>query len=706
MAHRIMTKVPPLKSYGLNIKRRPSINNAIKTMPELLFEIFCEEIPARLQRQAAKNLKKAVTGALMENGLTYGSAAAFSTPRRLMVSVGDIPASSPDKKEERKGPKTSAPEQAIAGFLRGAGLGTIEDAQIRNDPKKGEHYVAVIETKGAPAKQILEKILPEIINGFAWGKPMRWGSGQLQWVRPIRSILASFGTSNEDPEIIEFEIGGIKSGQTSYGHRFLSPETIIAKRFDDYAQELEKAKVVLDMDRRIEIIKTDGQNLAFAQGLKMLDDPGLLEEVSGLVEWPVVMMGSFDEEFLKLPDETIIGTIKNHQKCFCLRDITTGKLANKFILVANTIASDGGKIIVAGNERVIGARLSDAMFFYANDLATPLGNLVEKLEEVIFHKKLGTQKQRVERLVAMAEDIGAKTGADIADAKRAARLAKTDLLTQMVNEFPDLQGLMGSYYALAQGEKPEIANAIKMHYKPVGPSDNVPSEPISIVVALADKLDMLNSFWAINEKPTGSRDPFALRRAALGIIRILLENNISFDLQVEPDLLSFFHDRLKISLRDKGADHDLVDAIIDEKSVDLLEISNRVNALSSLLKTPEGQSLLAGYRRGANILQAEEKKSKQVFDGDIDPELLVLIEEKKLAAEIKTTGKKVGSLIECNQYSAAVLALAELRQPIDAFFEHVMVNDSDEKVRENRLNLLAKLRNSMHMVADFSKISG
>jgi len=464
--------------------------------------------------------------------------------------------------------------------------------------------------------------------------------------------------------------------------------------------------VVLDQDRRIEIIKTDAQNLAFAQGLELVEDAGLLEEVSGLVEWPVVMMGNFAEEFLQLPQETIIGTIKNHQKCFCLRDRSTGKLASKFIMVANIKASDGGKVIVAGNERVIGARLSDAMFFYQNDLAIPLGDLVGKLDKVVFHKKLGTQRQRVERLVTMAQDIAMKIGADVDDTKRAALLAKSDLLTQMVNEFPELQGLMGSYYALAQGEKPEIADAIKNHYKPVGPSDIVPDQPISIALAMADKLDILSSFWAINEKPTGSRDPFALRRAALGVIRLLLENNISFKLQVEPDLLKFFHDRLKVSLRDQGADHGLVDAVIDQNSSDLLEISNRVNALSALLKTPDGQSLLAGYRRGTNILAAEEKKSETSFDGEINKSLLSKDEELELAEAIEITGKKTASLISENQYGDAVLALASLRAPIDAFFEHVMVNDEDENIRKNRLNLLAKLRNTMHMVADFSKISG
>lgn len=675
-------------------------------MPELLFEIFCEEIPARLQRRAAQDLKKSVTDAIVARGLTYGSAAAFVTPRRLCLTISDIPARSPDTKEERKGPRVGVPEQALAGFLRGAGLTSVDQAEIHTDPKKGEYYVAVIENKGVATQDILAEVLPKTISSFPWGKPMIWGDKNLKWVRPIRSIAASFGVPNEDPETIEFDIEGIVSGQSTFGHRFMSPNALPAKRFDDYAQSLEQAKVVLDLDRRMDIIKNDAEHLAFAQGFELIADKGLLEEVAGLVEWPVVMMGTFSEDYLTLPEEVVVTTIKSHQKCFCLRDAQSGKLANKFILTSNMIADDGGKTIVAGNERVIEARLSDAMFFYKNDLSKPLEDRLPKLKEVIFHKKLGTQEERVTRLVKLAGEIAPLVGADVADAKRAALLAKADLVTEMVFEFTELQGLMGRYYATTQGEKPEIANAIEAHYKPVGPTDVVPNEPVAIVVALADKLDTLAGFWAIDEKPTGSRDPFALRRAALGVIRIILENNLTFPLKVEPDLLSFFHDRLKVLLRDKGAAHDLVDAVISEESNDLLEISRRVDALSNLLGTETGQSLLAGYRRGANILAAEEKKSKSKFEGSIDTSLLSGSEETNLANAISAAQASAKDLVDNNDFGGAITALSTLREPVDAFFEAVLVNDPEPEIRQNRLIMLANLRDAMHLVADFSKVSG
>ncbi|HHG89866.1 MAG TPA: glycine--tRNA ligase subunit beta [Devosia sp.] len=675
-------------------------------MPELLFEIFSEEIPARLQRRAAEDLKKGITDALVENGLSYKSAAGFVTPRRLTVTVTDVPPASPDTSERRKGPRVGAPEQAIAGFLRGAGLTSIEQATIESDPKKGEFYVAFIEKKGVSATRILGDILPKVIEGFPWGKPMRWGSGRLQWVRPIRAITATFGTENDEPEVISFEVGDMASGQTTFGHRFMAPDAIRVKRFSDYFEALERAKVVLDLDRRMDIIKNDAEHLAFAQGLNIVEDKGLLEEVAGLVEWPVVMMGRFDQSYLKLPEEVIITTIKTHQKCFCLRDGESGKLVNRFVAVSNMEASDGGQTIVAGNERVIGARLSDAMFFYENDLATPLENLLPKLRDAVFHNKLGTQAGRVERMVKLAGEIAETVGANVGDAKRAAKLAKADLASQMVVEFPSLQGLMGRFYATEQGENPQIANAIEKHYKPVGPSDEVPTEPVAIAVALADKLDMLTGFWAIEEKPTGSRDPFALRRAALGVIRILVENEIAFSLDVEPDLLAFFHDRLKVMLRDEGAHHDLVDAVITNKSDDLLEIVRRIKALSQLLDTEAGQSLLAGYRRAANILAAEEKKDDTTYRGDVTPALLSSAEETALASAIDATLRQVSEMVETDDYAGAISALARLREPVDEFFEAVLVNDPDLEIRTNRLNLLARLRNTMHLVADFSRISG
>jgi glycyl-tRNA synthetase beta chain len=674
-------------------------------MPELLVELFSEEIPARMQRKAAEDLKKAVTKALVDAGLVYEGAKAFVTPRRLALTVTGLPARSPDTREERKGPRVGSPQQAIDGFLKAAGLSSIEQAKIESDPKKGEFYVAHIDKAGAEATDILATLLPKVITGFDWPKSMQWGNGGLTWVRPLRAITATFGTDNDEPVVIPFKSNTVASGQTTFGHRFLAPDAIRVKRFDDYVQALEKAKVVLDIDRRKEIIKADADNLAFAQGLSVIHDEGLLEEVAGLVEWPVVMMGSFDPAFLEVPEEVIIATIRANQKCFCLRD-SSGRLAPFFIITSNQIAADGGKTIVAGNERVIRARLSDARFFYQTDLALPLEHGLPKLEESVFHAKLGTQFQRVERLVKLSGEIAPKVGANPDLAKRAAMLAKADLTTGMVGEFPELQGIMGRYYALAQGEPLAIANAIADHYKPLGPTDLVPGEPVAIAVALADKLDTLKGFWSIDEKPTGSRDPFALRRAALGVIRIVTDNNLRFPLEVEPDLLSFFHDRLKVSLRDAGARHDLVDAVIGKDSNDMLEITERVEALSKLLGSEDGKNLLAGYKRAANILAAEEKKDGRSFTAPVDPALLSLSEEATLAEAVASVDVAVGAKVAANDYQGAITTLATLRQPVDKFFEAVLVNDPDAAVRANRLSLLTKLRDTMRQVADFSKVAG
>ena len=703
-------------------------------MPELLLELFSEEIPARMQRKAAEDLKKAVTNALVDAGLLYESAKAFVTPRRLALTVTGLPARSPDTREEKKGPRVGAPQQAIDGFLKAAGLSSIEQAKVESDPKKGDFYVAHIERKGAAAEDILAQILPKVITGFDWPKSMQWGNGGLTWVRPLRAITATFGTENDEPVVISFRANTLESGQTTYGHRFLAPEPIRVKRFDDYVQALERAKVVLDIDRRKEIIKADADNLAFAQGLTVIHDEGLLEEVAGLVEWPVVMMGSFDPAFLEVPEEVIIATIRANQKCFCLRD-ASGKLAPNFIIISNQIAADGGAQIIAGNERVIRARLSDARFFYQTDLALPLEHGLPKLEESVFHAKLGTQFQRVERIVKLAGEIAPKVGADPEQAKRAAMLAKADLVTGMVGEFPELQGIMGRYYALAQGEPDAIANAIADHYKPLGPTDLVPGEPVAIAVALADKLDTLTGFWAIEEKPTGSRDPFALRRAALGVIRIILDNEVTLPLiplfqaswfvrrdqhvgdSAHPknqlagdldsnDLLAFFHDRLKVMLRDTGARHDLVDAVISGESDDLLEISRRVEALSALLGSEDGANLLAGYRRAANILAAEEKKDGRKYAEPVIASALKLGQEVALADAVAKVDAAVAAKVAANDYKGAIGELATLRGPVDAFFEAVLVNDPDPAVRANRLNLLARLRDTMRLVADFSKVAG
>jgi glycyl-tRNA synthetase beta chain len=498
-------------------------------MPDLLLELFSEEIPARMQAKAAEDLRKLVTDKLVAAGLVYEGAKAFVTPRRLTLAVQGIPAKQPDIKEEKKGPRVGAPEGAIAGFLKAAGLKTIAEAKVQPD-KKGDFYLAVIEKPGRAAIEVIGEIIPDVIRNFPWPKSMRWGSGRLTWVRPLHSIVATFGPETEEPDIVPFAIEGVTVGDITFGHRFLAPDAIKVKRLADYTSKLEKAKVVLDPARRAEIILADAKNLAFAQGFELVEDAGLLAEVAGLVEWPVVLMGSFDEAFLKIPEEVIRATIRANQKCFVVRDGKTVKLANKFILTSNMEASDGGKAIVAGNERVIRARLSDAKFFYETDLKTKLEDRLPKFEQIVFHEKLGTQAERITRIERLAAELAPLVGADVEKAKRAARLCKTDLLTEVVGEFPELQGLMGKYYALAQGEDKSVAAASEEHYKPAGPGDRVPSDPVSIAVALADKIDTLVGFWAIDEKPTGSKDPYALRRAALGIIRLILDHRIRANL--------------------------------------------------------------------------------------------------------------------------------------------------------------------------------
>ena len=503
-------------------------------MPDLLLELFSEEIPARMQARAAEDLRKAVTDRLVGAGLVYEGAKAFVTPRRLTLSVHGVPARQPDLREEKKGPRVGAPDNAIAGFLKAAGLKSIGEAKVQPD-KKGDFYVAVIEKPGRAAIEVIGEMLPEVIKGFPWPKSMRWGEqskapGALNWVRPLHSIVATFGPETEEPEIVPFAVGGIAAGNETRGHRFLAPAPFTVRRFADYAQKLDKAKVVLDPERRRDIILTEAKQLAFAQGLELIEDDGLLNEVAGLVEWPVVLMGSFDEKFLRIPEEVIRATIRNNQKCFVLRDAAHAKLVDKFILVSNLDAEDGGKAIVAGNERVIRARLSDAKFFYETDLKTRLEDRLPKFKDIIFHEKLGTQAERIERIERLAGELAPLVGADVEKAKRAARLCKADLLTEVVGEFPELQGLMGKYYAEAQGEDEAVAHASEDHYKPKGPDDLVPSDPVSIAVALADKIDTLVGFWAIDEKPTGSKDPYALRRAALGVIRLILENDLSFAL--------------------------------------------------------------------------------------------------------------------------------------------------------------------------------
>ncbi len=501
-------------------------------MPDLLLEFFSEEIPARMQARAADDLRKMVTDRLVAAGLVYEGAKAFATPRRLALSVHGVPARQPDLREEKKGPRVGAPEQAVAGFLKGAGLSSIDQAKIEKDPKKGDFYVAVIEKPGRPALEVIGEMIPEVVRGFPWPKSMRWGSGRLSWVRPLHSIVATFGPETEEPDIVPFSVDGLEAGDETRGHRFMAPGAFKVRRFDDYVAKLQAAKVVLDSARRANMILTDAKNLAFAQSFDLVEDEALLAEVAGLVEWPVTLMGSFDEVFLAIPGEVIRSTIRANQKCFVLRDPQTTKLVNRFILVANEEATDGGKAIVAGNERVIRARLSDAKFFYDTDLKTRLEDRLPKFEHIVFHEKLGTQAERIARITALAAEIAPMVGADVAKAERAAQLCKADLLTEVVGEFPELQGLMGRYYAQAQNEDESVAHAIEDHYKPQGPDDMVPADPVAIAVALADKLDTLVGFWLIDAKPTGSKDPYALRRAALGVIRIAIENELRLPLRM------------------------------------------------------------------------------------------------------------------------------------------------------------------------------
>ncbi len=541
-------------------------------MPELLLELFSEEIPARMQAQAAEDLKKLVTGALVERGMTYEGAAAFATPRRLALHVAGLPARQPDTREEKKGPRVGAPDAAIQGFLKSAGLASLDQAKIEKDPKgKGEFYVAIIERAGRDTAAVLAEILPGIIRSFPWPKSMRWGAAStrpdaLRWVRPLHSILCTFGPETEEPEIVDFEVDGVRAGNTTFGHRFLSPGAIKVRRFDDYVPALEKEKVILDPARRRDIILNDAKNLAFAQGLELVEDEGLLHEVAGLVEWPVPLMGEFDEAFLAIPPEVIRATIRANQKCFVLRQ-RDGGLTNKCILVSNITATDDGKAIAAGNGRVVRARLSDALYFWETDQASlpdyvnddnrqkPLDQRLAKLRalNIVFHEKLGTQGERIDRIMALAQELAPLVGADPALARRAAELCKADLTTEVVGEFPETQGLMGRRYAELQGEHPDVCAAIEEHYKPQGPGDRVPTNPVSIAVALADKLDTLVGFWAIDEKPTGSKDPYALRRAALGVIRLVLENGVRLSLTKMSSIAASKH-RYQSILRDIRTD--------------------------------------------------------------------------------------------------------------------------------------------------------
>ena len=773
-------------------------------MAELLLELFSEEIPARMQAKAEADLRNALTKGLSEAGVEFGDVVARSGPRRLMVAISGLPEKSADVSEEKKGPKTDAPEKAIEGFLRAAGLSSIDEAQVRSDPKKGDFYVAVREIPGRPLEDIIAGLVPEIVRGFHWPKSMRWGRGELRWVRPLQRILCVF-----NGKTVEFEIDGLKSGNETEGHRVHGRGPFKVSSYAEYKETLqEKGFVAIAREDRRLLIEEQAQMVCAQAGLELVEDKGLLEEVTGLAEWPVVILGEMDPAFLSLPPEVVQLSMRTHQKYFAVRDPKTGELAPNFVVVANIEASDGGKAIAAGNSRVLSARLDDARFFWEQDKSTPLEKMAEKLATIDFKKELGTIADKVERVAALARELAPKVGADPDMAERAARLAKADLVSGMVGEFPELQGVMGGYYAREQGETDAVATAIAEHYKPQGPSDAVPTEPVAIAVALADKLDTLVGFWAIDEKPTGSKDPFALRRAALGVVRIILENQVRLklltvltdateqtakgfwafgniywassltkgdydaphgglssgpgyvlaeycglsqlsswqandpadgelvvvdgiwsgngifpehrkaefdrhvafklaDLSALPsDLLSFFADRLKQYLRDQGARHDLIDAVFALGEDDLVLIVKRVEALAAFLETEDGANLLGGYKRAANILKAEEKKDGAAVEGDVDASLFEQEEERALHTAIETAVSRADAALAAEDFEAAMAALAELRGPVDAFFDGVTVNADDEQLRANRLRLLTSIRAALFRVADFSKIAG
>jgi glycyl-tRNA synthetase beta chain len=738
-------------------------------MAELLLELLSEEIPARMQLRAADDLKRLLLDGLKAHGLAAGSARAFVTPRRLTLMVEGVPANSPDLSEERKGPRVNAPAAAIAGFVKSAGLTSIGQAQVVKDAKKGDFYVVRIDTPGRTVEEIVANVVPAVAAKFPWPKSMRWGSGKTTWVRPLHSIVCLL-----DGKVVPFAIEDIESGNQTRGHRFHGNEPFAVKGPADYLKGLRSHKVIIDAAERIALIGEQARALAKEHKLALVEDEALLAENAGLTEWPTVLMGTFEEAFLGVPAECLMLSMKQHQKCFALKHPRSGRLANKFLLVSNLLASDGGKEIIAGNEKVIRARLSDAKFFWEQDQKKPLDEMALALAGITFHEKLGSQKDRVERIAELAFQIAGSVDAVPADARRAAQLAKTDLVSGMVGEFPELQGLMGRYYAEAAGTKPEIARAIELHYKPRGPSDRVPKleegDAVAVAVALADKLDTLVGFWAIGEKPTGSGDPFQLRRAALGVIRIVLENDLRLPLLaiiarhrlrlvrtfkalahrpgtaapwegaglseqesaqiVEAadkedfasslptsvtsklllaagDLLSFFTDRLKVHLRESDARHDLIDAVLlGGQDDDLALIVKRVEALAEFLKTDDGANLLIGVRRAINIVRDEEKKDKKSYAGDYDLDQLSAKEELALAAAIESVKQDTRAAINVENFAGAMRALAELRAPVDVFFDKVTVNAPDPRVRANRLALLSQIRAATLNVADFSKITG
>jgi len=694
-------------------------------MADLLIELFSEEIPARMQTRAAQDLKKMVTDGLVENGITYAGAAAFATPRRLALTIQGVLDHSPATREERKGPRVDAPEKAIQGFLRGAGL-TMDQLDIR-DEKKGQVYFAVIEKPGRPAADIVAEVLENAIRNFPWPKSMRWGAGALRWVRPLHSII-SLLTTDTGSTVVPVQIDDIAAGDTTRGHRFMGPDAFSVTGFDDYATKLKRAHVILDSQERQDMIWQDATNMAFANGLEVVDDRGLLAEVAGLVEWPVVLMGKIADEFLDLPPEVLQTSMKEHQKFFSVRDPKSGKIT-RFITVANRETADNGATILAGNQKVLSARLADAKFFWENDLRVAQGDgltaWTDRLSNVTFHNKLGSQKARIERIASLAATLAPIVGAEGADATLAAQVAKADLSSEMVYEFPELQGLMGRYYATAAGLPDAVAAACQDHYSPLGPSDDVPSAPVSVTVALADKLDTLAGFWAIDEKPTGSKDPFALRRAALGVIRLVLENNVRLSLSdviaahltqsnlsqtaqdLATDLMAFFHDRLKVFLRDQGIRYDVIEACLSQgDQTDLVLIVERAKALAAVLETDDGINLVQGFKRANNILTQAEQKDGVEYSFGADIKFAEEEVERQLFAALETTTPKIQAALQAQDFAAAMADMAMLRAPIDAFFDGVQVNSDNAIVRRNRLNMLHSIRDLVGQVADLNRIEG
>ena len=692
-------------------------------MADLLIELFSEEIPARMQSSAAAALQKHFCDGIVDAGLTYGAAKALSTPRRLTLAIEGLSTHSPDLREERKGPRVDAPEKAIEGFCRGAGVSR-DQLTVQAD-KKGDVFMAVIETKGRPAADIIAEVLEKVIRTFPWPKSMRWGAGSLRWVRPLHSIICQL-RDGDDLHVVPLDIDGISSGNTTRGHRFMAPDVITVSGFDDYQTKLAAAHVVLDAKARADMIWAEAQTQAFAAGLEVVEDTGLLAEVAGLVEWPVVLMGRIDDEFLDLPPEVLQTSMKEHQKFFSVRNPKTGRI-ERFITVANRETLDQGATILAGNQKVLSARLSDAKFFWENDLRVARGAglavWTDRLSNVTFHNKLGSQKARIDRIAALARVIAPIVGADADLAAQAAQVAKADLSSEMVFEFPELQGLMGRYYAAAAGLPADVAAACQDHYSPLGPSDDVPTAPVSVAVALADKIDTLTGFWAIDEKPTGSKDPFALRRAALGVIRLILENGVTLPAQqilnagfaalgagsddLSQDLLSFIHDRLKVYLRDQGVRHDVIDACLSMGgNDDLARLVKRARALQSMMGTDEGANLVQGFKRAHNILTQAEAKDGVEYSFGADEKLAEVDVERSLFAALSIAENAIKPAILAEDYPAAISAMAALRAPIDAFFEAVQINVDNSVVRRNRLNLLYQICSTCLQVADLTRLEG